>query len=519
MRWETLGLCAFSLWCGACGESATNKPNAAVAGAASGGSSAGDGSAGSKVGAAGAAGNGVGGSAGAGAGVGMCSGSTNQTGGTRLKGQFWVTAEGDRAWESWWDTELNAACDFNGASDGSMRCIPNNWNDSREVFSDAACTQPVYTRMEIGPCTPADYIMGLAGGTCEVPGGYAFWQLGAKASPTAVFSKTAEGGCVADVLPEQPLYAKGAEVPPTTFLEGQRTVFDAPTSVKTWGIAASDGSKTVWGWQDTKLADQRCYFQPAEDGKTRCLPTSYGFSGYSDSMCSMPTVAVEASCDPNPKPAGFMLQPPDYECVAAPWRAFKVGEPYTGGQYRGTADSCLPSAGTAPPGTYLTTPAAPETFLAVNATVDESDPGRLKPRYYDAGSDGCWFHNFWDAELKTACGFAEATDMKQRCLPAPAVVVFPLYSDAQCSVPNALAPLDECPPTPLPEYTTNPVPDDCERRSEVYKLGETVLKPDLPALWIKYGSVCQTYVPLADKYARLTLVDPSLFMAGEAKVE
>lgn len=151
--------------------------------------------------------------------------------------------------------------------------------------------------------------------------------------------------------------------------------------------------------------------------------------------------------------------------------------------------------------------------------IDESDPGRLKPRYYDAGADGCWFQNFWDSELMTACGFAEATDMKQRCLPSTKLKLQRYFSDAQCKVRLALSPIDECTPSQLPAYSTNMAPDECARRSEVWKVGEPVLKADLPPLWTDYTGTCTTATPKEEKFLRLTLVDPSQFMAGELQLE
>ena len=136
MRWDRLGWCAVVLGCVACGESSGNKPNTATGGTSAGGASH-AGTAGSMNGTAGSAGNSGGSSSGGtGAGVGMCSGSTNQTPGTRIKAKFWVTSEGDRAWETFWDTQLNAACAFNPTRDGVYRCIPDNWDSSRVYFTE-----------------------------------------------------------------------------------------------------------------------------------------------------------------------------------------------------------------------------------------------------------------------------------------------------------------------------------------------------------------------------------------------
>jgi hypothetical protein len=510
MRWEQLGVGALALWCSACGEAAGNPPSTSSAGGG-----AGEAAGGSKNGAGGAAAgsDGKGGASG-GVGVGMCSGSTNHKGGTRLKSKFWVTAEGDRAWDTLWDTELNHACSFNRASDGKMRCIPNNWDDSIEVFSDASCTQALYTRMQIGPCTSADYIMRVNQGSCEMPGGYAFYTLGAAATPTKVYQKSGVD-CVQNTRLTEPLYAMGAEVPSSTFLEGAPTLFEAPARIHPWGFSATDGTRAVQSWQDTE-ADQSCFFELSEDGKTRCLPFGGFIADYSDAACSSVIMTTTTKCDS--KVPSYALQGPEYQC-AKPFRVFKRADVFTGVPYIGSAETC--TAGTANPEvmSYTTTPAGPELFQAVVDTVDATDPGRLKPRYYDAGGDGCWFHNFWDSELMTPCGFAEATDMKQRCLPSTQLKVLSLFTDDQCTVRAGFSPVDECVPAQVPAYSTNIEADECARRSQVWKVGAAVLKAELPPLWTNTTGTCIPATPKEEQFLRLTLVDPSQFMAGESQLE
>jgi len=517
MRWEMLGWCAVALLCAACGESAGNKPSAATAGA-SGGGAGNPGTAGSTSGTAAVAGNASGGSAGSGTGVGMCSGSSNQTGGTRIKRKIWLTAEGDRSWDTFWDSELNAACDFDTAADGVMRCMPNNWSGNAEVFADELCTQPLYTRLGIGPCETADCIVQYAGGTCEMPGGSKVFKLGSLATPAGVFSKTG-AGCMTTPLPEEPLYAKGEEVPPTTFLAGTPADFGPDTRIKARGVAAADGTKMVFGWRDTQLAGESCYFALAEDGKMRCLPSGAQIAGYADATCSVPVLQDTPRCDM--KVSTYAQTIPDYNCGTDQRSlVYKRGDALIGTRYVGTPESCMPGE-PLPNAMLLQSTLAPaETFQEVTATVDESDPGRLKPRYYDGGSAGCWFHDFWDAQLKHACHFDTATDSKQRCLPSGAIQVLPLYSDEACTAPAALAPVSDCTPDPLPEFSTNTIPaDDCERRSQVYRIGEEVLGASLPPLWSNYGFGCAVYVPSAEKYRKLTIVEPNEFMAGEPVIE
>lgn len=518
MLWDRLGWCAIALGCVACGESSGNKPNTATGGT-SGGGAGNSGKAGSSNSAAGVSGNASAGSAGeTSVGVGMCRGSTNQTGGTRLKGRFWVTAEGDRAWDTWWDTELDIACDFNSAADGVMRCLPDNWDDSQEVFTDALCTQPLYTRMSIGPCEPIDYIMRVGSGTCEMPSGDRFFELGAAATPGSVFTKTG-ADCVASALPKEPLYAKGPEVPPAMFMGSTPAEFGADTRIRTRGVLGTDGTKQVFGWRDTQLAGEDCYFETAEDGKSRCLPGGLQSAGYNDAACSMPVLQLTPRCDQ--KVPSYSLQSSGDGC-ATDYRVFKRGEAVSGTRYVGTPENC--AAGPPLEGSMLfqSLPAPPETFQEVTPTIAQNDPGRLKARYRDAGDVGCWFHNFWDDELKQICSFLTASDEKQRCLPSTAISVLQTFSDAACTVPAALSAIDECTPTTPPEYSTNEMPGECGRRHyQVWKVGEQVAGADLPPLWRDWGAEvgCIAFQPSIGNYLKLTLVDPTVFMAGEPMVD
>jgi hypothetical protein len=476
------------------------------------------------TGAAGSAGN-SGGSASGGTatGVGLCKGSTNQTPGTRIKAKFWVTSEGDRAWETYWDTELDAACDFNPTSDGVYRCIPDNWDSSREYFTDDQCSQALYTRLSTAPCQPADYIMHFADGTCDAPGGFSLYELGAPATPapTVVYQKFGDT-CMVQSAPVDPLYAKGAEVPPSRFAQGTPAEYGASTRLKTYGFSTSDGAKQVSGWRDTQLGNVNCYFQEAEDGKLRCLPQGGGtISGYADATCSTPVMNAAPRCDESlPE---YALRVPEYLCGNEAYGVLERGEPFVGAPYVGTPESCM--AGVLAEGAmlYQTAPAPLESFQEVTHTIDETDPGRLKPRYYDAGSGGCWYHNFWDSELKQVCAFSTASDMKERCLPTSVVAALQTFSDAACTVPAAVAEIGECTPATLPEYSTNEMLGECGRRKfNVYKVGEEVLGSSLPPLWRDYGANaggCVAFKPTAEKYLKLTLVEPSAFMSGEPTIQ
>jgi hypothetical protein len=305
------------------------------------------------------------------------------------------------------------------------------------------------------------------------------------------------------------------------FVEGTPAEYGASTRLKQYGYSTSDGAKKVSGWRDTQLGNANCYFEPTEDGKRRCLPQGTArVAGYADATCSTPVMDAVPGCDKQlPE---YALQVPDYQCGNEAYGVLKRGEPFVGASYVGTPESCMPGVLAEGAMLYQAAPAPLESFQEVSDTIDESDPGRLKPRYYDAGSGGCWFHDFWDAELKQVCNFSTASDSKRRCLPSSGIAVLQTFSDAACTVPAALSEVGDCTPATLPQYSTNEMPGECGRRKyQVYKVGEEILGTSLPPLWRDYGvnGGCIVFKPTAEKYLKLALVEPTAFMAGEPSIQ
>lgn len=518
MRWEMTGGVGLLVMLLACG-STSEKPKSSAAGGASGsggqstGGAPSSGSGGTAR--AGEAGAGTGGSA-----KNECKETTNQIAGTTLKRRFWVTAEGDKGFDSFWDPKANAACDFNYAADGKARCIPNNWSNSAIYFTDPACQQPVYTRMADAPCSPRDYIMLLTEGGCNMRAGYDFYELGSKlAVETPVYALSGEA-CVATSRPVDDLFAKGAQVPPSNFLEGADPVdLDQGSRIRRYGVLGADGTQAVWGWRDSKLDGETCYFGEAEDGKQRCLPHHFA-SGYSDAACSMPLIAETTACEKTTV-VNYVAVGAASDC-GIPAKLFARGDEYTGTLNEGDAATCS-AAATQPTGkVYATTPLESSTFEEAPWFVDESDPGRLKPRYWVGASGGCWFDGFFDSELKTECGFTPTIDGKTRCVPGDYMTNLNIvYSDADCSLELAIASRDECEDAEPPTYAISMANTErtCDRVYGVWKSVGVVSAEALPALYRGKPGACSAYVPDPGKYLTLEAVDPEAFMVGEPKVE
>lgn len=102
------------------------------------------------------------------------------------------------------------------------------------------------------------------------------------------------------------------------------------TRIKMKVMSTPDGAKVLNGWHDAMLAVD-CYFWPAADGMTRCLPvtTAYKTSNtyFADAACTI-SVALGPGCSaPAPK---YIIEYPDSQtCNTGRYRVFAVGAKYT----------------------------------------------------------------------------------------------------------------------------------------------------------------------------------------------
>jgi hypothetical protein len=142
---------------------------------------------------------------------------TIEIGGTRILTRGFAAAGVPATFldEGFTDKTYSMVCRFSTATDGKLRCLPEN--TAELGYSDANCqtkiavefandcAQPKFVR------TPVD-VAGVCG---PVP---ALTQVGAKLAGTTAFRKTQQG-CTA-ILDAKAIYALGSETPPASFAEG-----------------------------------------------------------------------------------------------------------------------------------------------------------------------------------------------------------------------------------------------------------------------------------------------------------
>jgi hypothetical protein len=153
------------------------------------------------------------------------------TSGTRLRAKYIVGADGSKQFLGWHDSTTNADCSFVPAADGAMRCLPAFGSASGQIndfYVDSGCSQKVAQVFKANCVTPKyahdDVVFTSSCGAGTTGIGYAVYSLGAKLT-TAYYGSPAN--CLpinANAFDSLDMYAVGAEVPASTFVQGTATV-------------------------------------------------------------------------------------------------------------------------------------------------------------------------------------------------------------------------------------------------------------------------------------------------------
>lgn len=143
--------------------------------------------------------------------------------GTRLKAR-WTTAEdGAKQFRGFWDSARETECSFQGASDGTTRCLPSGMFIHPTFFADAACTK----RIAYGE-------KGCAAKTATLQGRYCagseitqtIFTLGARFTAPQLYNK--DGASCTSISAaswaDRDLYVVGAEIPPSEFVAAKTEI-------------------------------------------------------------------------------------------------------------------------------------------------------------------------------------------------------------------------------------------------------------------------------------------------------
>lgn len=495
--------------------------NAAGAGAAqAGGASAASGGAGgaasgSKVG-------GSGGGAGTRPGVDCRSRTSNHVAGTRLRARNWVTADGARSWDGWHDSELGEDCTFENTADGKHRCVPGAL--SSLYFADASCTEPLAAIDEACAGNGSSWVkvVETERGECSTRATTRVYPLGEPYEPDNGRYRLTNGRSVKEEGTEQrSLYRLGAEAPLSTFVEAEEVRWEGPGNVSTVGLAATDGTIEVTGWEEKRHDGEPCWFALAEDGVLRCIPSltkHYGF--YEDASCQKQLWGGS-----NCYASNYVVIPPQVACDTA-YAVRRRGPEFTGEPFSSAGGGAACLADTTSPKGPLYEPGEPvhEEFTALKVTRDETAKGRLQPEFYESEDGGCWFKGWYDTELDVECFFVLMPDGKEHCAPLLSTGWSgrSLYRDPDCREEEWYKTYTEqCPGGAPPKFLYEPESKlGCSWAYTVYELVEVAERSALPTLYGKgTDGTCQEVTLAAGTYARYTRPSPSKFVEATLMYE
>lgn len=435
--------------------------------------------------------------------------------GTRLQEVLRQGADGSREHLHFQDSELETACGFAPAADGSIRCLPlpgGRFRRADPIYTDSACEDRI---AEIDRSQPSGDRMQLSSSGGCGGAGATYHEMGAAADVTAgqeTWFLSPYGGCIpyreAD-LDAFEYRAIGQEVPLSGFVEASETMI-GEGRLRVPRYDGADGSAECRAGRPLRDQDRggaACAEAIAEDGARRCLPIGTGpITGgiFTDADCegSIDAGLLDRTCDPD---ATVIREFVDAACGSVQ-RVRAMGEAL-GQLYWTDPGECSPT-----PDSFdffrIGPAVAPESFAELGTTETPVGDRLLQLDLTAEGGlrvpSGLWR----DPTMGADCRFEVAADGATRCLPTPtleapqgllSVVSSITYSDADCTMPMPVATLSQ--------------PGICGGAAATYAVGSIgVVDEDLEGIVFRLGDLvtdpvyrmadtCALYQPGIDLYA------------------
>lgn len=367
--------------------------------------------------------------------------------GSRLRARVWDAGEGATMFIGFHDTELDADCWFQLASDGVMRCMPqSDWLS----HLDPSCTDTPVLTANVDACAPArTYVSGLGppSATCASDATMVGYRVGERLP-----DQMAWFGVSTECMPYSVALCTFAlePLPPSTFVGAVARRERVDDALDQEVLFADDGALLVTGLRDV-ARDAPCGAVPfsssslreAPEWAGRCAPTDLAYS-FHDEFVSADCIGAEAAYLPS------TCHRPDAVSV---WTAGSCGYDLT---YAEAGEELATTYGlSGAPGVCTAESRSDQTdFYVVGAPLDPLGVPLLPPRLGTGrlrtvapGVQSTLF----DTELATVCAPTQF-DEGYRCAPvselAPSA---PLFEDAACTVAIvAVTGLCEPPPTFAP---------------------------------------------------------------------
>ncbi len=511
--WQRVGAAAL-LATVACGKDDASTPHAPSGSGGSAGAAAGSGQGGSSVA---AGGSGATSSAGTSTGGGDAVGNgeldatcrertTNHIGGSEIGLRETVTAEGDRAFQAFYDKKTGEDCELIEDAEGTTRCFPLAGSvDPTRFYLDEGCTQGVEYR---GICGRDHFVVAASEDSCDTR--RRVFGYGPAVASSMVWERRAGGECQAYGQLSS-LYERGAELLPSDYPAVTPVTWRGADRIEREGFEGAGGLRIVRAFRDSELLEP-CTVTTLADGKPYCAPYQLGSLAFTDQACSEVLFSRRSLCGgAAPK---FAAARSSQSCLGDTY--VEADAPYSGAVYK--RSGCMPATAAETEGLSVSTlkTVAPERFVATEAVVNQQDSGRLKPVYNETSGGGCWFEGWFDSEQSTRCSFMLASDDRYRCLPVPPPgQVLKAFSDPLCSEPISFYSAS-CSAAEVPKLVTTELKPACHSSSfEVRPVLELAEAAALPPLWTKQVGGCQSYTPLSALHELGEPLPPESFLAAE----
>jgi hypothetical protein len=438
----------------------------------------------------------------------------------------------------WYDSQFDSPCIFAPAADGTFRCVPSGAavvSSGAILYSDAACQSAILYDGVISPrrTVPARYALvpdpGLVCIEGQITQNHVFPVINPPLDPTATYFISSSGSC--DPFPLDPgttVYAPGAEIPPTSFVEGsvEKSPAAAGGRLERFRLTAGDGAQALRSIYDP-AAKSLCRFDRAADGVMRCLPISeFASFYYEDPACTTNLAISEVStCDTEPPGSSAYTRTTaagdscylrtDTILGLSRNVVHPVGDKIGSGTVYEKSSSeadCMSVDMPAVDWYEVGAEIAPTTFVDANVEARACGPGaaagsRLQPKFIVA-SDGliAGGSRWYDSMLDVDCAFGPAADGASRCVPAENDSL--VFADADCT--HDLAASDLCLSEGAPKYVAEIRTQ--EQVVHIRTVGSPVAAPS--STYTNIGGCRVSTAPAAVQYYEAgPEIDPGTFVA------
>lgn len=400
--------------------------------------------------------------------------------------------------------DFDGAKVFAGLSDSARSgelCSPRKFSDAKTyctpaggtvVYRDAACSMPIGRQVRTCPLTQMQYFIETDLQACDSPAKRIF-PRGQPLGGTVMYYTATATGCSGPFDGSSyDMFALGAEVPLSELAVMDTPAPTDPGRLQQRFAESADGARVFAGIYDSQLGSD-CFlaFDAARSG-ARCVPNSSSTGYYGDASCTSQRSSYRKGC-PAPKFATKYEQFCSY--VSAVPTVYRNGALTTAALY-------LPSA-MPPPACSVATGSAEMSYYEVGEQValdvmpraqSTEGSGRFRFVYTTAGGGKVRDSALYDTAKGTECIPTTMQDGSMRCLPIGAYGTSLYYSDAACTVEQAVVvvpntPANGCALPPVPAYSlrtsvvTSPT---CSITREVRQVGAAFVG----ALYVKNGNGC-----------------------------